>query len=181
MSDPQKPEAAGPPGAPASSTPTSRSRSPAPSRPRADRRRRPAAGARRRRERPTCRRRRAGTTMLHQIATGNAIISVLAVLLALLVGAIMIAFTDERVQETSGYFFASARPTRFGAIWDSVAGAYSALFQGSIYNFRRDDFVAGIRPLTETLTFATPLIAAASAWRSRSASACSTSVVAARC
>jgi general nucleoside transport system permease protein len=97
-------------------------------------------------------------TMLHQIATGNAIISVLAVLLALVVGAIMIAFTDERVQEASGYFFARPGDT-FGAIWESVAGAYSALFQGSIYNFRRGDFIAGIRPLTETLTFATPLIA----------------------
>ena len=95
---------------------------------------------------------------LHQITTGNAIISVLAVLLALLVGAIMIAFTDERVQEASGYFFARPGDT-FVAIWESVSGAYSALFQGSVYNFRRDDFISGIRPLTETLTFATPLIA----------------------
>ena len=97
-------------------------------------------------------------TMLHQIATGNAIISVFAVLLALLVGAIMIAFTDERVQAASGYFFARPADT-FIAIWESVAGAYSAPFQGSVYNFRRDDFIAGVRPLTETLTFATPLIA----------------------
>ena len=70
-------------------------------------------------------------TMLREISTGNAIISVLSVLLALLVGAVMIAFTDERVQAASGYFF--ARPG--------------------------DTFAAGIRPLTETLTFATPLIA----------------------
>jgi len=97
-------------------------------------------------------------SMLHQIATGNAIISVLAVFLALVVGAIMIAFTDERVQESIGYFFSRPSDTLL-AIWDSVAGAYSALFQGSIYNFRRDTFAAGIRPLTETLTFATPLIA----------------------
>ncbi|MFE5672398.1 ABC transporter permease [Agromyces sp. NPDC056523] len=97
-------------------------------------------------------------TTLRDIATGNAIISVLAVLLALLVGAIMIAFTDERVQQTSVYFF--ARPTdTLVAVWDSVSGAYSALFQGAIYNFRRDTFIDGIRPLTETLTFATPLIA----------------------
>ncbi len=40
-----------------------------------------------------------------------------------------------------------------------MAGAYSALFQGAIYNFRQDNFVTAIRPLTETLTFATPLIA----------------------
>ena len=97
-------------------------------------------------------------TTLMQIATGNAIISVLAVVLALIVGAIMIAFTDERVQETSVYFFSRPSDT-FAAIWQSVSGAYSALFQGAIYNFRRDTFAAGIKPITETLTFATPLIA----------------------
>ncbi|TFD23086.1 ABC transporter permease [Cryobacterium sp. TMS1-13-1] len=86
-------------------------------------------------------------------------ISVLAVLVALVVGAILIAFTNERVQETAGYFF--SRPTDLlQAVWDSVAGAYSALFQGAIYNFRANSFLTAIRPLTETLTFATPLIAA---------------------
>ncbi|WP_404774338.1 ABC transporter permease [Agromyces mediolanus] len=93
-----------------------------------------------------------------KITTGNALISVLSVLLALVVGAIMIAFTDEDVQKAAGYFFARPGDT-FVAIWQSVSGAYSALFQGSIYNFRRDTFAAGIKPLTETLTFATPLIA----------------------
>ncbi len=39
-------------------------------------------------------------------------------------------------------------------------GAYSALFRGSIYNTRAEDFETGIRPLTETLKFAAPLIAA---------------------
>lgn len=94
-----------------------------------------------------------------EIATGNAIISVLAVVMALLVGAIMIAFTDEDVQASAGYFFARPGDTLV-AIWEAVAGAYSAFFQGAIYNFRRPDFATGIRPLTETLTFATPLIAA---------------------
>lgn len=96
--------------------------------------------------------------MWQQIVTGNALISVLSVVLALIVGAIMIAFTDENVQKASGYFFARPADT-FIAIWDSVSGAYVALFQGSVYNFRRDTFAAGIKPLTDTLTFATPLIA----------------------
>ncbi|MEJ3403564.1 ABC transporter permease [Rathayibacter sp. YIM 133350] len=96
---------------------------------------------------------------LREIATGNVVISVLAVLLALVVGAIMIAVTDENVQKASGYFFARPVDT-LRAIWDSVAGAYSALFQGSIYNFRRPGFSNGIRPFLDTLTFATPLIAA---------------------
>lgn len=96
---------------------------------------------------------------LREIATGNAIISVLAVILALLVGAIMIAATDESVQAAAGYFFARPGDT-LAAIWQSVSGAYGSFFQGAIYNFRRPEFATGIRPLTETLTFATPLIAA---------------------
>jgi len=96
---------------------------------------------------------------LRDILGGNVMISILAVLIALVVGAVLIAVTDERVQETAGYFF--ARPTdMLGAIWNAVSGAYGALFQGSIFNFRRDGFLAGIKPLTDTLLYATPLIAA---------------------
>jgi len=97
--------------------------------------------------------------VIRDIMGGNAMISVLAVILALIVGAILIAFTDKDVQVASGYFFSRPGDT-FAAIWDAASGAYSALFQGSIYNFRRPGFEAGIKPLTETLTFATPLIAA---------------------
>ncbi|MBN9238710.1 MAG: ABC transporter permease [Micrococcales bacterium 70-64] len=97
--------------------------------------------------------------VLREIMGGSAMISVLAVLLALLVGAILIALTDKSVQAASGYFFSRPGDT-FKAIWDAASGAYSALFQGSVYNFKRPGFAAGIRPLTETLTFATPLIAA---------------------
>ncbi|WP_240607310.1 ABC transporter permease [Cryobacterium aureum] len=96
---------------------------------------------------------------LRDITGGSAMISILAVVFALVVGAILIAFTNERVQETSGYFF--SRPADLlQAVGDAVAGAYSALFQGAIYNFRANGFLTAIRPLTETLTFATPLIAA---------------------
>lgn len=96
---------------------------------------------------------------LQRAATGSGMISVLSVILALIAGAIMIAFTDSDVQRTAGYFF--SRPQdMLAAVWDAVSGAYVALFQGSIYNFRVDGFAAGIRPFTETLKFATPLIAA---------------------
>jgi simple sugar transport system permease protein len=99
------------------------------------------------------------THAARDIVGGSIGISVLAVVLALAVGAVLIAATDETVQSTAGYFF--SRPgDMLSAIGNSVFGAYSALFQGSIYNFRADDFARGIRPLTETLTFATPLIVA---------------------
>ena len=69
------------------------------------------------------------------------------------------AAENEDVQAASVYFFARPGDTVI-AVWQAVSGAYIALFQGSIYNFNAPTFARGIRPLTETLTFATPLIAA---------------------
>ncbi len=94
-----------------------------------------------------------------QMMSGGWAVSLGAVLLAVLVGSVMIAATDEGVQEASSYFFARPGDT-LAAIGDAIGGAYSALFQGSVYNFGASSFQAGIRPLTQTLTFATPLIAA---------------------
>jgi simple sugar transport system permease protein len=94
---------------------------------------------------------------IRDIMGGPVVISILAVVLALVVGAILIAITDPGVQKASAYFFARPGDT-FSAIWTSVSNAYVSMFQGAIYNFRRPSFAAGIRPLTETLTFATPLI-----------------------
>jgi ABC-type uncharacterized transport system permease subunit len=93
---------------------------------------------------------------LREIASGSALMSVLAVVLAMVVGAVLIAFTSPDVVTASGYFFSRPMDT-IAAIWTAVSGAYISLFQGSIYNFSRPDFISGIRPLTETLTFATPL------------------------
>ena len=98
-------------------------------------------------------------TAWQKVVTGNAIISVLALVLAMLAGSILIVLTNPDVQTAFGYFFARPGDT-FAAIWNAVAGAYSSLFQGAVYNFRADSFAKGIRPLTETLTFATPLIVA---------------------
>jgi simple sugar transport system permease protein len=101
----------------------------------------------------------ASNRIITDILSSNALLSFLAIVLALLIGAILIAFTDPGVQSSLGYFFSRPADT-FKAIGEAVGGAYSALFQGSIYNFRRPGFENGIKPLTETLTFATPLIAA---------------------
>jgi ABC-type uncharacterized transport system permease subunit len=94
-----------------------------------------------------------------QMASGGWAVALGAIVLAVLAGSIMIAFTDEAVQEAASYFFSRPSDT-FAAIGAAVGGAYSALFQGAVYNFQADSFAAGIRPLTQTLTNATPLIAA---------------------
>lgn len=96
---------------------------------------------------------------LKEILGGSVMLSVFSVLLALVIGGVLIALTDPKVHAASAYFFARPLDT-LAAIWDSVAGAYWALFQGSIYNFRRPDFLTGIRPLFDTLNFAAPLIVA---------------------
>ncbi|GAA4675901.1 ABC transporter permease [Nocardioides nanhaiensis] len=97
--------------------------------------------------------------VLRSITSGNALVGVFAVLLAVIVGSIMILATDEAVRESAGYI--TARPSDFfRAAGEAISGAYSALFRGSIYNTRAEDFATAIRPLTETLKFAGPLIAA---------------------
>ncbi len=101
------------------------------------------------------------TIAMREILSGSALMSVLAVVLALVIGGILIAATDATVQATAGYLF--ARPGDFFyAIWESVSNAYVALFNGAVYNFRRPEagFSVGIKSLFNTLNYAAPLIVA---------------------
>ena len=92
-------------------------------------------------------------SLLREIAAGDALAGVLAVVLAVAVGSVLIAATDDAVRASAGYLFAA--PTDFfSAVWESIWGAYTALFRGSVFNGRVDDFATQIRPLTETLKFA---------------------------
>ena len=100
-----------------------------------------------------------GNVILKEILRGNAVTTILAIVLALIVGGILIAFTNEDVQAASVYFFAHPGDT-FVAAWQAVYNGYEALFRGAIFNARGADFAAQIRPLTNTLGFAAPLIAA---------------------
>jgi ABC-type uncharacterized transport system permease subunit len=97
--------------------------------------------------------------LIREVLRGSVTTTILAIVLAMLIGGILVALTDARVQQAAGYFFARPQDTLI-AIWDAVAGAYSALFRGAIYNYNADSFVRGIKPITDTLNFATPLIAA---------------------
>jgi len=100
-----------------------------------------------------------GNVILKEILRGNAVTTILAIVLALIVGGILIAFTNEDVQAASVYFFNQPGDT-FVAAWNAVYNGYEALFRGAIFNARGADFAAQIRPLTNTLGFAAPLIAA---------------------
>ena len=96
-------------------------------------------------------------SLLREIASGDLLAGVLAVFLAIFVGSVMIAATDEAVRETAGYL--TARPSDFfNAVWESISGAYSAMFRGAIFNYNLTEPAQQWRPLTETLKFAAPLI-----------------------
>ena len=96
---------------------------------------------------------------IKELLRSNWVTTVLAIVVAMVVGGILMALTDEDVQEAAGYFF--ARPTdTLAAIWNAVYGGYEAMFRGAIFNPRANDFATQIRPLTNTLGFAAPLIAA---------------------
>ncbi len=98
-------------------------------------------------------------SLARDILSSSWLVPILAVVIALAIGAILIAFADPRVQQTAGYIF--ARPGDFfSAVWDKVSAAYSALFRGAIFDWQATTTVRRIRPLTESLVFATPLILA---------------------
>ncbi|MFT4213992.1 MAG: ABC transporter permease [Microbacterium sp.] len=94
-----------------------------------------------------------------ELLRGSTVMTLLAIVLAMIVGGVLIAVTDEDVQEASGYFFARPGDT-LAAIWNAVAGGYEALFRGAVFNPRANGFAAQIKPLTNSLGFAAPLIAA---------------------
>lgn len=92
--------------------------------------------------------------LFKQITQGPGLVSVLGVIVALIIGGLLIAVTDERVATTAGYLF--ARPSDFfSALWEAGTSSYVALFEGSIYNSAQ-----GFAPFLETLTVSTPLICA---------------------
>jgi simple sugar transport system permease protein len=89
----------------------------------------------------------------------TAVLTVLSLFVALLVGAVLIAAASPGVQDTAGYFF--SRPgDLLSKAWTTVRDAYSALLRGAVYDWTADSTTKSFRPLTESLVFATPLMAA---------------------
>ncbi|MEY9876497.1 ABC-type uncharacterized transport system permease subunit [Streptacidiphilus sp. MAP12-33] len=92
-------------------------------------------------------------------AENSATVTFLAIVLALVVGAIMIVLSNTDTMNQLGYFFAS--PTDFlSSAWNDVSSAYSSLFKGAIFD---PATVSGtpaqfFGPISNTLEYATPLI-----------------------
>ncbi|HEY5357239.1 MAG TPA: ABC transporter permease [Streptosporangiaceae bacterium] len=117
---------------------------------------------------------RLGRLMIESIVEGNSVVvTILALVAAIVVGGLLIAFTDPVVLSAWGSFFA-APGHAIATAWDSAAAAYVAMFEGSIFNphtvaavFQQkslgvafsDGTVSQVfNPLSETAVNATPLI-----------------------
>ncbi len=97
--------------------------------------------------------------VLREILTGSPVRTLLSIFVGFAVGAVfMVVFTPE-VLKSFGYFFSRPGDT-FGAMAKTIGDGYGALFRGAIFNTQADDFAIAIRPITETLRFAAPLILA---------------------
>ncbi len=101
--------------------------------------------------------------MLPGLTEGNAaVLTFLALVVALVIGAVLIAIADPDTRASAHYFTASPADTftnAFSAIWH----AYKALFEGAIFNptsAGNGTLVGIFGPLSETLTTAAPLILA---------------------
>jgi simple sugar transport system permease protein len=97
--------------------------------------------------------------VLREILTGSPVRTILSIFVGFAVGAIfMVAFNPE-VMKSMAYLF--SRPGEaFGSIAKTIGDGYGALFRGAIYNTQADNFAAAVRPITETLRLAAPLIMA---------------------
>lgn len=95
-------------------------------------------------------------SLTHRLVSGSWLVSVLAVLVALLVGVILIAIAkSDEVAATSSYFF--ARPADLLHV---LFDPYVAMIRGSIVDWQAASAARMWRPLTETLTNSVPLILA---------------------
>lgn len=97
-------------------------------------------------------------TVMEQILDASWVTIVIAIFIALLASSVLIAAANPQVQAAAGYLF--DRPSDFfGAAWDSIFGAYSALFRGAVYDYEATG-ARTIRPITQTMTASVPLILA---------------------
>jgi ABC-type uncharacterized transport system permease subunit len=102
-----------------------------------------------------------GLRMLDAVRYGNTVVlTLLALLVAMAVGAVLIAVADPATRTAAQYFFSAPMDT-FSAAARAVGGGYAALFEGAIYNpttASKGTLSGVLGPISETLVNATPLI-----------------------
>ncbi len=106
-----------------------------------------------------------GAAIIQAVTQGSsAVVTILAIFLALVVGGVLIIFSDPVVTRAWSSFFAGPGYT-LGQTWHAVSYAYSQMFEGAILNpstvsaaFHGGSVAAIFYPLSSTCAQATPLI-----------------------
>jgi general nucleoside transport system permease protein len=114
---------------------------------------------------PGVRSRLTANVIVQAITQGSsAVVTILAIFLALVVGGFLIVFSDPVVTRAWSSFFADPGYA-LGQTWDSVSFAYSQMFEGAILNpstvstaLHGGSVAAIFYPLSSTCAQATPLI-----------------------
>ncbi|SCL18732.1 nucleoside ABC transporter membrane protein [Micromonospora rhizosphaerae] len=98
-----------------------------------------------------------GRLFLDNLWAANTVtVTVLALVLAMIVGAILIIVSDPEVLSTYGYL--TARPAdAITSSWSVVSEAYANLFKGAIYDPAATGWQGALGPISETLTYTAPL------------------------
>ena len=105
------------------------------------------------------------SSLLNAVLEGNsAVVTFLAIVTAIVIGGLLIAFSSPTVLHAWSHLF-SAPGAAFSQAWDVAASAFSAMFEGAIFNphtiaaaFHGGSIAAIFNPLSETAVNATPLI-----------------------
>ena len=85
-----------------------------------------------------------GAAVMREIMSGGSTRAILSVVAGFIIGAIFMVFSSEEFLTAAQYL--TSRPTdALSAAWTAIAEGYSALFRGSIYNYKADDIVAAFR------------------------------------
>ncbi|MBM0258589.1 ABC transporter permease [Micromonospora sp. 4G55] len=99
-----------------------------------------------------------GRLFLDNLWAANTVtVTVLALVLAMVVGAILIIVSDPEVLAT--YSYITARPgDAINSSWTVVSEAYANLFKGAVFDPDAVGFQAALSPISETLTYTAPLV-----------------------
>jgi general nucleoside transport system permease protein len=106
-----------------------------------------------------------GRALISAIVEGSpAVVTFLAIVAALVLGALLIAFTNTTVLHAWGRLFSNPG-NAFATAWDAIFAAYRAMFDGAIFSpatigaaFHGGSVGAIFYPISLTLSDATPLI-----------------------
>jgi ABC-type uncharacterized transport system permease subunit len=102
-----------------------------------------------------------GRRLVDAVRYGNSVvITLLAFVCALVVGAVLIVIADPPTRTAMGYF-GSAPGDTFSRGWNAISAGYLALFKGALFNtdsLYSNGGVPVLGPISETLVNAAPLI-----------------------